>query len=179
MSDRCTEFIKALAISCHYLAKAEISNDSLKDVLKIFGQSMNVRGISLIKKRYINNNKYLFEFTAQWSGLVDNMSPLPDPLIPQNLPLSWIATLSEERPVIVKYSELSLLGANSNLLLIPVFVKDIFHSFWHFLIFKILVLTIPSWSGEWQSVVFLDFGQKKYKQKNILVKLWILFPIQF
>ncbi len=124
MVDRCIKFIKALGKSCQYLAKAEISNDSLNEVLEMFGQLMNVRGVSLIRKRYLNRNRYLFEFIAQWNSVVAEMISPPDPFNPQNLPPEWIAVLNERRPVVVKESELSLLGATSNLLLVPVFCEE-------------------------------------------------------
>ncbi len=126
MVDRCMEFIKALGISCQYLAKAEISNDSLNDVLKMFGQSMNVSGVSLLRKRYRNSKSYLFEFVAQWSSFGDEIRSLPDPLISQNLPPDWIVSLNEQRPVVGKDTELFLLGATSNLLLVPVFCEEQF-----------------------------------------------------
>lgn len=124
MVDRCLKFIQALGMSCQYLAKPEISIDALNEVLEVFGQLMNVRGVSLMRKRYLNRNRYLFEFIAQWNSLGDEMISLHDPLDPQDLPSDWIAILNERQPVVVKDSEFSLLGATSNLLLVPVFSEE-------------------------------------------------------
>jgi len=126
MADRCIDFIKALGISCQYLAKAEVSNDSLNEVLEMFGQLMGVRTVSLIRKRYLNQNESLFEFMSQWSSSAGEKASQPDSLNPQNMPPDWITTLSERRPVVAGDSELSLLGVTSNLLLVPVFCEEQF-----------------------------------------------------
>ncbi len=126
MVDRCIEFIKALGLSCQYLAKAEISNHSLNEVLEMFGQLMDVRTVSLLRKRYLDRNEYLFEFVSQWSSSAGEAVSLPDSLNPQNLPSDWIVTLNEQRPVVANGFELSLLRAASNLLLVPVFCEEQF-----------------------------------------------------
>jgi PAS domain S-box-containing protein len=123
MIDGSFQLIKSLGVCCRYLARTDLSTDALNEVLEVIGTSMRVHGVSLIRKRYLNRDKYIFEFIAQWDSSSDEIIASKETINPQDLPEGWIKTLSNKKPVIVKNSNFSLLGAISNLLLVPVIFK--------------------------------------------------------